>query len=160
MGLWDHLNVEVVEEDGPNQELVFEKVEEDAVLPSRGHESDAGLDLYCQDAVTIPPGGFARVGTGVKVQLYSEEWGLIVGRSSTLAGLGLLVAPGVVDPSYKGELMIAVQNLTDINAYVTKGQRLAQFILMINVGGRCEPVWGSIEENSERGTGGFGSTGS
>lgn len=143
------------------KELVFEKTAEAAVLPTRGHSTDAGFDLYvCEpETLTFQPNWFYRVGTGVRVSLKPEEWGLILGRSSTLAHHGLLVAPGVVDPGYEGELMLAVQNLSNRAVEVRTGLRLAQFILMGNLNLNREPVWGSVLNQGLRGSNGFGSTG-
>lgn len=141
-------------------DLVFEKIRPDAELPTRGHETDAGFDLYCPSPLVVKAHRFARIPLGIKVQMSPREWAMLLGRSSTLTKFGLLVMPGVVDPGYTGELMIAVQNLTDRTVHVDKHQRIAQFIMMSNLNLGYEPRWGTVVQNSSRGSGGFGSTGS
>jgi len=142
--------------------LMFRALEQDALLPSKSDPEDAGYDLYLQDNVMLDPGSYGLVGTGVAVELFPDEWALINGRSSTLREFGVLVAPGVVDSGYQGELKVSVQNLSQHSVSLAKGQRIAQLILMPNVGFGRTPGWStnSSLNPSRRGTGGFGSSGS
>jgi dUTP pyrophosphatase len=71
----------------------------------------------------------------------------------------MVVLPGVVDPGYKGELMVVVHNVHHEPVQLFDGLRLAQFILMNNVNQWYEPAWGEFTEESSRGSSGFGSTG-
>lgn len=129
------------------------------LLPSRGYDDDAGLDLYVSRDCVIGPHEFYDVPCGVKVDIPAGHWGLIAGRSSTLRKRGLLVNPGVIDAGWTGELFAGVQNLTGEEIEVDAGDRLAQFILL----GACvvgrEPCWGRVPQKA-RGESGFGSTGS
>ena len=148
--------------------LVFEPVGEDHVdtpsgpqhlLPDRGYEDDAGLDLYVSRYTEVAPYEFSDVPCGVKVDIPAGHWGMITGRSSTLRKRGLLVNPGVIDAGWTGELFAGVQNLTGTTVRVEAGDRLAQLILLpAAVTGR-EPEWGRVPVKA-RGTNGFGSTGS
>lgn len=130
-----------------------------ADLPSRGHHDDAGLDLYCVEAVKIPPGEFVDVDCGCCVQLPPGVWALLVGRSSTLRKRRLLVSLGVIDTGYRGGLLAGVWNLGEAEAAIEVGDRLAQLILVPNLTTGYEPVSVRELESSERGVAGFGSTG-
>lgn len=140
-------------------DLVFERVEPDAILPTRGSVSAAGFDMYIQDDTIVGPGVHCYLGTGVRVELFDDEWANLKPRSSTLRTTGLLVIEGVIDSDYKGEIKIAVLNVRDEPVTVYKGTRIAQLVLMQNLNFSRVPVWGSVDRDSIRGTGGFGSTG-
>jgi len=138
--------------------LVFEAMREGAVLPSRGYEDDAGLDLYVSEGVVIEPHSFKDVPCGVSVDIPDGYWGMITGRSSTLRRHGLLVSQGVIDAGWTGELFAGVQNLTDRTVGIGAGDRLAQLILLPAPVRDRAPEWGRVPAKA-RGTNGFGSTG-
>jgi dUTP pyrophosphatase len=129
------------------------------MLPTRGYSDDAGFDLYTSESVTVPSGEFVDIPCGVRVDLPEDTWGFITGRSSSLRKLGLLVSTGVIDNGWTGPLFAGVKNLSDHDVKVTKGDRIAQMILLPTVSASYEPVWGLVSEK-ERGERGFGSTGS
>lgn len=143
-------------------ELVFEPVRGATgpvhLLPSRGYDDDAGLDLYVARDYEIGPNEFVDVASGVKVDIPHGLWAMIIGRSSTLRKKGLLVNPGVIDAGWTGELFAGVQNMTDKTVEVAAGDRLAQLILLPAPVVGLEPVWGTVPAKL-RGTNGFGSTG-
>lgn len=124
----------------------------------RPYPGDAGLDLYCQETVVVQPGEFRDVSLGVAVQLPEGWWGLLTGRSSTIRNLGLMVTQGVIDNGYRGPLFAGVWNLRSEPVTVSRGMRIAQLIPV--------PIWqGSVVlagrlDPHERGTSGFGSSGS
>lgn len=129
-------------------------------LPTRGHRSDAGVDLYCSETLTIEPHGFVDVPTGVYTRLPNMTWGLLTGRSSTLRRHGLMVVQGVIDQDYRGELFAGVQNMRPHPVVVERGSRLAQLIV-VPLPGYLDPVEiprSGLGETA-RGEGGFGSTG-
>lgn len=132
---------------------------ENALLPTRGHADDAGLDLYVSQAVTIPPGKAVDVPCAVAVELPGWSWGLLVGRSSARRTHGLLIHTGIIDAGYRGELFALAENTTDKPVTVEPGMRLAQLIVMANMTKQFTPVQVERLNDSERGTGGFGSTG-
>lgn len=129
------------------------------MLPTRGYPDDAGFDLYTSETVVVPSGAFVDVPCGVKADLPEDTWGFITGRSSSLRKLGLLVSTGIIDNGYTGPLFAGVKNLSDHDVTVTKGDRVAQMILLPTVSAAYEPVWG-MASIKERGDNGFGSTGS
>lgn len=131
-----------------------------AILPRRAHPGDAGLDLHAIERVELAPGARASVGTGVAVEIPPGHAGLVLSRSGLAArhGIALVNAPGLIDPGYRGELRVLLLN-TDREQGVTleAGDRIAQLVLV-----RVEP--GEVQEvtelsGSERGAGGFGSSG-
>lgn len=140
--------------------LEFKALSDRAILPTRAHSSDAGLDLFTFGEFWVEPGQSMRLHTDLAVNLPESMWGFITGRSSTVFKHGLVVLPGVVDSGYQGELMVVVHNVFGEPVRLFDGLRLAQFILMQNMTRLVEPVWGEITGESSRGSGGFGSTGS
>jgi dUTP pyrophosphatase len=141
-------------------EVRYTKITPDAKTPERAYGDDAGYDLYVAKNVTIPPNEFVDIPTYVAVQLASETWGLLTGRSSTTRRRGLLVNQGVIDPGYRGELFVGVWNLTDQPVEVKTGERIAQLILMPNVTAVTNMVEVDRLDAHPRGVNGFGSTGS
>lgn len=128
--------------------------------PTRGHQDDAGLDLYVSDNVIIQPGSFLDVPTNTAVKLPEGSWGFLVGRSSTLRTKGLMVNPGIIDVGYTGELYCAVWNLGDTPVRLNRGERVSQLIILPNGTLNQNPV--QVEEfegTTARGEKGFGSTG-
>jgi dUTP pyrophosphatase len=131
-----------------------------AVLPTRAHAGDAGLDLYALEAARLRPGERASVGTGIAVEIPAGQAGLVLPRSGLAArhGIALVNAPGLIDSGYRGELRVLLLN-TDRAATceLAAGDRIAQLVLV-----RIEtPQPVEVQElgGSERGTGGFGSSG-
>lgn len=139
--------------------LEFKALSDRAILPTRARNSDAGLDLYTFGEMWVEPGQSVRLHTDLAVDLPASMWGLITGRSSTVFKHGMVVLPGVVDPEYKGELLVVVHNVFEEPVQLFDGLRLAQFILMQNMNRVFEPVWGEFSEESSRGSNGFGSSG-
>jgi dUTP pyrophosphatase len=139
--------------------LRFRRLAEEARLPARAHEGDAGLDLFAAEAVEIGPGERASVGTGVAVAIPDGYAGLVVPRSGLAArsGISLVNAPGLIDSGYRGELRVLLLNTDRKQPFpVEPGDRIAQLVL-VGVA-PAEPVEAELDE-TVRGTGGFGSTG-
>jgi len=138
-------------------ELRVKKLVQDAIIPTRGSGGAVGYDLYSVDEVVLPPSQRTLVGTGVAVVLQMKVYGRVAPRSGLTVKHGIHVGAGVIDPDYTGEIKVALFNLGDGPFEVKKGDRIAQLILE-----RCEtPYVREITEMSEtqRGDGGFGSTG-
>lgn len=128
--------------------------------PVYAHPGDAGADLTAMEAVTLPPGGRAVVGTGVRVAL-PDGYALLVAPRSGLAakhGISVVNAPGIVDAGYRGEIKVIMLNTDTENSYeVSIGDRIAQLVIVPVVQANFIPV--TDLEDSARGQGGFGSTG-
>lgn len=128
-------------------------------MPTRAYPTDAGLDLYVSEQVTIPPGGFRDVPAGISVELGESQWGLVTGRSSALRERGLLIHSGIIDSGYRGPLFAGAFNLSSEEVTLKAGERVAQFILMHNSTRFVDPIPVAQLNPSPRGTNGFGSSG-
>lgn len=135
------------------------EVADSGMLPTRAHDSDAGLDLYTVGDWFVEAGAWVDIPCGIRMQLPSHVWGMITGRSSTLRKLGLLVPQSVIDPGYRGPLFVQVWNLGQRGVLVKDKQRVGQMILIPNVTPLFDPVWVEAVEDSDRGGNGFGSSG-
>jgi dUTP diphosphatase len=141
-------------------ELRVAKLKDEAVLPSRAHEGDAGLDLYACEAAHLGPGERWGVGTGVAVEIPEGHAGLVLPRSGTARdhGIALVNSPGLIDSGYRGEVRVLLLNTDPAEIFrVEPGDRIAQ--LVIAPIALAEPVEVDSLNESARGDGGFGSSG-
>ncbi len=141
-------------------ELPVSKLKDEAILPSRAHAGDAGLDLYACEAAHIGPGERWSVGTGVAVEIPVGHAGLVLPRSGLAKkhGIALVNAPGLIDSGYRGELRVLLLNTDPAETFrVEPGDRIAQ--LVITPIAPAEPVEVDDLATSARGDGGFGSSG-
>jgi dUTP pyrophosphatase len=141
-------------------QLSVMKLKEGAMLPSRAHEGDAGLDLYACEPAHIGPGERWGVGTGVGVEIPEGHAGLVLPRSGLARdhGIALVNAPGLIDSGYRGELRVLLLNTDPAETFrVEPGDRIAQLVLTPIVS--AEVVETSALTESARGGGGFGSSG-
>ena len=138
----------------------IKKLNEKAVIPTYGSPYSAGADLYsAMDEITIAPGETVLVKTGIALELPVGYAGLIYARSGLASKRGLAPANkvGVVDCDYRGEVMVALHNHSNIPQTVAAGERIAQLVVAPYIVAEFEET----DELSEtvRGEGGFGSTG-
>ena len=129
-------------------------------LPSYARPGDAGLDLHAADTVTIVPGGRTLVPTGVAVAIPPGFAGFVLPRSGLALrhGLGVLNAPGLIDAGYRGEIKVLLVNHDPVSPVtIERGDRVAQ--LVIQGVERVHLVELDALPDTERGAGGFGSTG-
>jgi len=141
-------------------DLSVAKLKEGALLPTRAHEGDAGLDLHACEAAHIGPGERWSVGTGVGVEIPEGHAGLVLPRSGLARdhGIALVNAPGLIDSGYRGELRVLLLNTDPAETFrVAPGERIAQ--LLITPIATPEPVEAAALGDSARGEGGFGSSG-
>jgi dUTP pyrophosphatase len=142
-------------------ELRFQRLSEAARLPTRANEGDAGLDLYAAEAATLAPaGGRTDVGTGIAVEIPTGHAGLVLPRSGSARkhGITLSNAPGLIDAGYRGELRVLMLNTDPTEPFeVSPGDRIAQLVIVAVA--PAEPVEVDELGESERGEGGFGSSG-
>jgi len=142
-------------------ELRAQRLEPGAVLPTRAHDTDAGLDLYALEPCSLAPGERALVRTGVAVEIPDGYAGLVMPRSGLAArsGIALVNAPGLIDAGYRGELKVLLLNTDRASACeIAAGERIAQLVLTAVQTPAVVEV-GELSD-STRGAGGFGSTGS
>jgi len=141
-------------------ELPVSRLNDDAVLPTRAHDGDAGLDLYACESAHIGPGERWSVGTGVAVEIPDGHAGLVLPRSGLAKkhGITLVNAPGLIDSGYRGELRVLLLNTDPADIFrVAPGDRIAQLVISPVV--LAQPVESATLAESVRGDGGFGSSG-
>lgn len=141
--------------------LRVQKLVAGARLPTRAHPGDAGLDLYAVHDATLDAGQRASIGTGIAVEIPPGLAGLVLPRSGLAArhGIALVNAPGLIDAGYRGEIKVLLLNTDGREPFqVSAGDRIAQLVL-INVHAPAVVETSSITP-TERGLGGFGSSGS
>jgi dUTP pyrophosphatase len=142
-------------------ELAVTRLRPDAVLPSRAHEGDAGLDLATCERVELGPGERAVVPTGLAIALPEGYAGFVQPRSGLASrhGITIVNAPGLIDSGYRGELRIVLLNTDRERTFVAEpGDRIAQLVVLAVPGVELAEVEGL--PGSARGSAGFGSTGS
>jgi len=140
--------------------LPVQRLDPAAVLPSAAHPGDAGLDLSAVEDVVVGPGRRAMVRTGLAVAIPDGHAGLVLPRSGLASrrGLTLANAPGLIDAGYRGEVICSVVNLDrEEPVHVRRGDRIAQLVVVRQP--ETTPFWTEELPASERGSGGFGSTG-
>ncbi len=136
------------------------RLDPDVPLPAYSHPGDAGADLVSTVDLILAPGGRALVPTGLAVALPAGYAGFVHPRSGLASRHGVTVAnaPGTVDAGFRGELRVALVNLDRVSSFeVRRGDRIAQLVVQ-----RVEQaVFHEVERlpGSDRGEGGFGSTG-
>jgi dUTP pyrophosphatase len=140
--------------------LPVAKLEEKAILPTRAHAGDAGLDLYACEAAHIGPGERWSVGTGIAVEIPEGHAGLVLPRSGLAKkhGIALVNSPGLIDSGYRGEIRVLLLNTDPADIFrVEPGDRIAQLVIVPIA--LAEPVEAPVLADSARGDGGFGSSG-
>jgi dUTP pyrophosphatase len=140
--------------------LRFARLSEAAVLPTRAHDGDAGLDLYAAEPAHIGPGERWSVSTGVAVEIPDGHAGLVLPRSGLALrhGISLVNSPGLIDAGYRGELTVLLLNTDPAEIYrVEPGDRIAQLVVVAVAA--TEPIETHELSESARGDGGFGSSG-
>lgn len=142
--------------------LNFTKLSESAIIPKRATNGSAGLDLCaCTDKnITLNPGEHKLIHTGLAIELpNSGVAAFIFGRSGLgiKHGITLSNSVGVIDSDYRGEICVGLCNLGNEPYEITHGDRIAQMVVMRVE--TPEPVLVKALEETERGSGGFGSTG-
>lgn len=142
-------------------DMKIKKLKPNAVIPTYGSEYAAGADLYAciEQPVSIEPGETVLVPTGLAMEIPAGYAGLIYARSGLASKKGLAPANkvGVVDSDYRGEVMVALHNHSNTAAAVEPGERIAQLVITPFIKG----IFHEAEEleDTVRGAGGFGSTG-
>ena len=137
--------------------LRFKKLHSDAVLPTRGSPAAAGLDLYSIEAVRLTPNQRSLVRTGLAVAIPEHYYGRIAPRSGLATRNGIDVLAGVIDADYRGEIQCLLYNTGDETVELPAQAKICQLIIEKITTPTAQ--WADNLPNTERGTGGFGSTG-
>jgi dUTP pyrophosphatase len=140
------------------EEYVLEvsKVNEDCKLPTRAHEDDAGLDLYCREGVNLRPGEVIVVPVGINIAVPKGCVGLVWPRSG-LAKKGVDTMAGVIDSGFRGELCVMLINHSQERLWLEKETRVAQLIVQPLTQMTVSEV--ETLDKTQRGEDGFGSSG-
>lgn len=127
-----------------------------AKMPTRAHSTDAGYDLYAREEKYIPALGSATFDTGVHVEIPNGYVGMVKSKSGLNVKRGL-TSEGVIDCGYTGSIAVKLYNHSPKAALIAKGEKISQLVIMPIITQDLELV-DKLEE-TERGNGGFGSTG-
>jgi dUTP pyrophosphatase len=141
-------------------ELPVRLLEPGAALPSRANEGDAGIDLAAAEPALLGPGERASIGTGIAVAIPAGHGGLVLPRSGLALrhGISMVNAPGLIDSGYRGEIRVLLLNTDREHAFeIEPGDRIAQLLVMPFAA--ATPFEAATLSDSDRGTGGFGSSG-
>lgn len=132
------------------------KLDDMAIMPTRAHEADAGLDLYAREDAVIHPNDSAIFDTGVHIELPPDTVGFIKSKSGLYVMCGL-TSEGVIDEGYTGSIVVKLKNNTELFYKVKRGDKISQLVILPIIKPTLELV-DSLDE-TERGNNGFGSSG-
>ena len=131
-------------------------LEDGAFAPLRAHNTDAGLDLRTPINVTVPAGGSVVIDTGIHIEIPKGFAGFLKNKSGLNVNHGI-VSEGVIDAGYTGSIRAKLYNLSDVSFDFFAGDKITQLVILPVIIPKLELV-NSLAE-TERGDGGFGSTG-
>lgn len=141
--------------------IKIKKLNDNAIIPTRGTEQAAGYDLYAciNEPCIISPHTTVKISTGLSMEIPDGYFGAIVARSgiSTKRGLRPANCYGVIDSDFRGELIVALHNDSDNIQCVEPNERIAQLIIMPYMSVEWDEC--DVLSSTDRDTGGFGSTG-
>lgn len=142
--------------DRPIRQVVKCLAEDTAFLPKRANSTDAGADLMSTENLEIWPGEQKLVDTGVAVKIPEGYAGFVFNRSSQgKKGITIPHSVGVIDADYRGNIKVILKNIGEDPYKIERGDRIAQLVLVPVLLVEFEDIW----NDTERGMGGFGSTG-
>lgn len=129
------------------------------LIPVYAKDGDAGADLKASEGGYVPARGSALIKTGISLAIPKGYVGLVHPRSGLALkqGLTVLNAPGTIDSGYRGEVGVILHNTSDVDVYVHEGDRIAQLVIQKFERAEFEIV--DVLNETERGNGGFGSSG-
>ena len=139
--------------------LKVKKINEDAILPYKAHNDDAGFDLFSVEEATLKPFERKLIHTGLTMELPKDTEAQVRPRSGLALkhGISVLNTPGTVDEGYRGEIAIILINLGSEDFVITKGMKIAQMVIKKTYDVEIKEV--EVLSETGRGAGGFGSTG-
>ena len=138
-------------------EIKIKKLHANATMPQYAHPGDAGMDVRCTETITLEPGQFTRIPTGISIELPEGYVALFWDKSGLATNHALKTLGGVVEHTYRGEYQVGMINLGTEPYTFQEGDKVAQLLIQPIV--TAVPI--EVDELSEtvRGEGGFGSTG-
>ena len=133
------------------------KLDEGAKMPTRAHDTDAGLDLYAREAKTIRARGCVPFDTGVHVEIPRGAMGLVLPKSGLNVNYSVVASIGVIDAGYTGTIVAKLYNHSKVDYEVKAGDKICQLVIVPIF----TPVLEVVDEleETERGENGFGSSG-
>lgn len=137
--------------------LKFQKLKDDAKIPTFAHVEDAAFDIYSSEEVTLKMGEVRAIETGISSEIPEGHYVSFEGRSGLAYKNGIAVLGGIIDAGYRGEWKVILVNLGQGDLLLEKGERIAQGILHKLEKFKIEET--KVLSDSSRGVGGFGSTG-
>ena len=140
-----------------NHSLRFKRLDPRAVLPTRGSQLSAGLDLFCIEELRLEPHARGQAHTGLSVAIPEGFYGRVAPRSGLAANHGLDVLSGVIDADYRGEIICLLYNTSAEPLVLASGSKICQLIIEQII--MPTAVWSEELDETARGAGGFGSTG-
>jgi dUTP pyrophosphatase len=137
--------------------ILIKKLEADAKMPAFANEGDAGMDLYSAQSIVLSPGQRIFCETGIAIKIPDGYVGLVWDKSGLSHKFGIKTLGGVFDSNYTGEYLVGLINLGQEDFEIKKGQKIAQLLIQkVEV---CEIKEVGDLPQTNRGSGGFGSTG-
>ncbi|CAN3374414.1 hypothetical protein DIURU_000709 [Diutina rugosa] len=130
-----------------------------AILPTKGSALAAGYDLYASENTIVPGRGQALVSTDISIIVPEGTYGRVAPRSGLAVKHGISTGAGVIDADYRGEVKVVLFNHKESDFIVARGDRIAQLVLEVIVNADIAEISEAELTQTERGAGGFGSTG-
>lgn len=153
------MSVQEIKKTKVNETLKVFKRSDKATTPTKGSPLSAGYDLYSSEAAVIPAKGQGLVATDLSIICPIGTYGRVAPRSGLAVKNGISTGAGVVDADYRGEVKIVLFNHSDKDFEVKQGDRIAQLVLEKIVNADIVEIEDAELDQTERGAGGFGSTG-
>lgn len=134
------------------------QLDEGAIMPTRAHGTDAGLDLYTREDKVVPAHGYATFDTGVHIELPPNTYGKLESKSGLNVKANVVSLGGVIDEPYRGSIVVKLYNLGDTDYMFRKGEKIVQLVVVPCLYVDTKEVE-KLDMNTDRGEKGFGSTG-
>ena len=137
--------------------LIIQKIDPSAKLPAYAYEGDAGMDLFSIEDKKVAPGEKVAVRTGLRFAIPKGHAGFVWDKSGVALKHHIKIMAGVIDSNYRGELLVVLTNLGKESYKIDRGAKIAQLVIKPIASPEIEE--GEIDDETERGEGGFGSSG-
>ena len=139
------------------EKIVIEKLDNGLPDPNFALKGDGGFDCYSREDIELKPNQRMNIPLGIKIQLPEDHVALVLAKSGLSSKTGLDAITGLIDNGYRGEVNMISHNISDETITIHRGQKVCQIMVLKLPKTFIE--YGMVEENTERGENGFGSTG-